>query len=641
MTEPRATEARQPLGERQLSAVLTEFARTMVTDFPIEAILDRLVDRIVDILPISAAGVTLIQPGSDPRYVAASNSSALEFEKLQTELGEGPCMLAFDSGKSVEVPDLSVEDRFPTFGPKALAAGMAAVFTFPLNHGASRFGALDLYRDTVGPLTPEAMGIAETLADVVASYMLNAQAREDLQKFSDQSRQASLHDALTGLPNRLLLIERLDHAFQRSRRTHRASAVYFIDLDRFKTVNDTHGHGIGDELLIAVAERLGRLLRPSDTLARLAGDEYVVICEDMDSPDHAAAIGERITAALGRPFLLSGVEVVMSASVGIAYSTGMETSSEQVLHDADMAMYQAKHKGGSRQQLFDPREQYVAERQAALEQDLHQALHNHELHLDYQPIASTDAGRISGFEALLRWHHPTRGLVPPSTVIPFAERSDLIVDIGHWVLGQAWADRAKWQREGFGNELTMAVNVSAHQLMSPGFTADVEAVLGSGDADPSLLTLEITESVFVQDSARAVLVLEDLKKLGVSIALDDFGTGFSSLTYLQRFPIDIIKIDRAFVADLDQPTSSAIVESVVTLAHKLGMSVTAEGVETPEQYRRVAELRCDSCQGYYFAKPMPAAQIDLLLSGESGSNGVLLLPMPAPNGDGLLPELPL
>ena len=250
----------QPWGERELSAVLTDFARTMVTDFPIEAILDRLVDRIVDILAISAAGVTLIEPGASPRYVAASDESALRYEKLQTELGEGPCLLAYHSGEAVQVPDLRTETRFPKFAGCALAAGMMAVFTFPLHHGDRELGALDLYRDTPGELSEESLTVAQTLADVVASYLLNAQARDDLQDSSHRSQQASLHDALTGLPNRVLLLERLEHAFLRSRRTQRASAVYFIDLDLFKTINDTHGHAVGDELLVAVA---GPGLRPS------------------------------------------------------------------------------------------------------------------------------------------------------------------------------------------------------------------------------------------------------------------------------------------------------------------------------------------------------------------------------------------
>lgn len=627
------TEERQPSGERELSSVLSEFARTMVTDFPIEAILDRLVERIVDILAISAAGVTLIEPDTVPRYVAASNKSALRYEKLQTELGEGPCLLAYNSGETVEVPDLRTETRFPEFTPRALAAGMMAVFTFPLYHGDSRLGALDLYRDTPGALTREAITIAQTLADVVAAYVLNAKARENLQDSSDRSRQASLHDALTGLPNRVLLLERMEHAFLRNRRTNRAAAVFFIDLDLFKAVNDTHGHGIGDELLIAVASRLAGLLRPADTLARLAGDEYVAVCEDLDSASQAAAIGDRMTAALEQPFTLSEVEVTISASIGIAYSYRGDQNAEVLLHDADMAMYQAKHKGGARQQLFDPREQGVADRQASLERDLHQARKRGELHLEYQPIVTTDNGQVTGFEALLRWKHPTRGMIPPTTLIPLAEQSPLITEIGQWVLDQAWTDRKGWQRQPGTEDLAMAVNVSAHQLMSPGFTAEVAAILRAVDIRPELLTLEITESVFVQDSERAMLVLNDLKDLGVRLALDDFGTGYSSLTYLQRFPVDIIKIDRAFVADLEHDHAShAIVEAVVSLAHNLGMTVVAEGVETAEQHHEVRKLGCDFCQGYYFARPLPATGIQNLLQQRSGSgNPHLPAPMTSSN----------
>lgn len=553
----------------------------------------------------------------------------MRYEKLQTELGEGPCLLAYSSGEAVEVPELRNETRFPKFTPRALDAGMKAVFTFPLYHGDRRLGALDLYRDTPGELTPESLTIAQTLADVAAAYLRNAQAREDLQDSSDRSRQASLHDALTGLPNRVLLLERLEHAFLRSRRTKKASAVFFIDLDLFKAVNDTHGHGTGDELLVAVARRLTGLLRPPDTLARLAGDEYVAICEDLDSTSHAAAIGARMTAALNRPFALSEVEVTISASIGIAYSDDGDHNAEQLLHDADMAMYQAKHKGGARQQIFDPREQHVTDRGDGLESDLHHALRSGGLHLEYQPIVATTDGHIIGCEALLRWKHPTRGMIPPTTLIPLAEQSHMTSEIGQWVLELAWTDRNRWQHKPGSDDLAMAVNVSAHQLMAPGFTADVAAILEAGHTDPALLTLEITESVFVQDSDRAHLVLGDLKDLGVMLALDDFGTGYSSLNCLQRFPVDIIKIDKVFVAHLERNRANhAIVEAVVNLAHNLGMTVVAEGVETIEQHHEVAELGCDSCQGYYFARPMPANNIDYLLEQRDGQAGNSYLPAP-------------
>ena len=270
----------------------------MVTDFPIQGILDHLVERIVDILPVTAAGVTLIAPGSDPHYIAASNDAALRFEQLQTELGEGPCVDAYHTGIAIAAPDLSHETRFRRFSPRAVDAGLAAVFTFPLHRGALRLGALDLYRDTPGPLSPESMRAAETLADVAAAYIVNAQAREDLQDSSDRSREAALHDALTGLPNRVLLLERIAHAFQRAQRSNKTLAVFFVDLNRFKEVNDSYGHDVGDELLVAVTARLTEILRPGDTLARLSGDEFVILCEDFDDATQAEPVARRIDAAL-------------------------------------------------------------------------------------------------------------------------------------------------------------------------------------------------------------------------------------------------------------------------------------------------------------------------------------------------------
>lgn len=276
--------------------MFSEFARTMLTDFPIQGILDHLVQRIVGVLPVTA-GVTLISPGSDPRYVAASNAEALLFEQLQTDLGEGPCVMAYQIGEAVSVPDLLEETQFPRFGPRALDAGLAAVFTFPLRHGAGQLGALDLYRATPGPLDADAMSAAQTLADVAEAYLLNARARDDLQQSADRSRQSSLHDPLTGLANRTLLLERLEHGLRRRRRTDCMMVILFVDLDQFKLVNDAHGHLVGDELLCAVANRLTGMLRAGDTVARLAGDEFVIVCEDVTAaPEGVDAIAARVGA---------------------------------------------------------------------------------------------------------------------------------------------------------------------------------------------------------------------------------------------------------------------------------------------------------------------------------------------------------
>lgn len=625
---PYASQALGPLGgavvKEELADILSEFARTMVTDFPIQGILDHLVRRIVDVMPVTAAGVTLITMGLEPRYVAASNPAALRYEKLQTELGEGPCLAAYDSGEAVSVPDLSVEDRFPGFTPRALRAGLAAVFTFPLRHEDLQLGALDLYRDTAGPLTPESMVAAQTLADVAAAYLINAQARADLVDSSEQSREAALHDSLTGLPNRALILQLIEHAFRASRRSQKISAVMFVDLDRFKEINDTHGHHVGDELLVAVAERLTRLLRPGDSVARLSGDEFVVLCEDVADTASVDSLAVRLDAELSRPFDLSGVEVTASASIGIAFTGEGVDSPEELLLDADLAMYQSKRERINAEDVLDLRQLHLAGHQAGLARGLSGAIDREELHLEYQPIVESSDGRILGVEALLRWTHPSRGPISPKVFIPFAERSGLIIDLGRWVLEQACADRRHWQHHSPA-DLTMWVNVSAHQFMSPGLAHTIAATLSDTSTDPSLLMLEVTEGVFVRDEKRALVVLDELKRIGVTLALDDFGTGYSSLGYLNVMPIDAIKIDQSFVAKLtDQPSSRGIVSAIIGLAHGLGMTVVAEGVETSEQHEELTRLGADLCQGFYFARPMVATLADPLVGLRRDGSSVRL-----------------
>jgi diguanylate cyclase (GGDEF)-like protein len=339
----------------QLSDVLSEFARTMVTDFAIQGILDHLVKRIVDLMPITAAGVTLIAGSLDPRYVAASNGEALRFEKLQTELREGPCLAAYLTGQPVLVPELRTEKRFPKFAPRAVAAGLEAVFTFPLRHGDSQLGALDLYNGSAGALPTDSMSAAQTLADVAAAYLLNAQARADLQLSSDRASAAALHDPLTGLPNRALMLERLKHAFGRARRTGSICAVFFVDLDNFKAVNDTYGHRAGDELLIAVAGRLIGTLRPGDTVARMSGDEFVILCEDMAGEAQTDAIRARVDAALAVPLVVLGTELRVTASIGVAFTDSGDGAPERLIHDADQAMYRMKHSRDQQRHLADLR----------------------------------------------------------------------------------------------------------------------------------------------------------------------------------------------------------------------------------------------------------------------------------------------
>ena len=335
--------------DEKLAEVLSEFARTMLTDFSIERILDRLVERIVDVMPVSGAGVTLMSPRGVPRYVAASDRTALGFERLQFDLGEGPCMDVYENGQAVCVANLGEETRFPKFTRGALESGLAAVFAFPLRHGNGQLGALDLYRQTCGPLATASLKSAHTLADVAAAYLINATTRADL----DASRKVALHDPLTGLANRVLLFEFLDQALLRAGRSGKDLAVLFCDLDRFKWINDTFGHQVGDELLVAVAEGLAGLIRPSDTLARLAGDEFVIVCEGLNGDSEAKMIGERIIDSFPTPFLLSVGRVDVVASIGIALGGQSTIASHDLINDADRAMYQAKQRGGAQCQVLD------------------------------------------------------------------------------------------------------------------------------------------------------------------------------------------------------------------------------------------------------------------------------------------------
>jgi diguanylate cyclase (GGDEF)-like protein len=609
------------MATEELSDVLSEFARTMVTDFPIQGILDHLVQRIVEILPITAAGVTLISPGLDPRYIAASNDAALRYEQLQTDLGEGPCLAAYHSGEAISVPDLRDESRFPRFARRALAAGLTAVFTFPLRHDDQLLGALDLYRDTAGALSPDALRAAQTLADVAAAYLINAQARADLQAASEQSLESSLHDPLTGLPNRILLMQHLEHAFLRGGRSGKLMAVFFLDLDGFKQINDKYGHQVGDDVLTAVAERLTGVLRPGDSLSRLSGDEFVILCEDLDDAAQANVIAARFDEALYPSLAIANGELHLRASIGVAFTGHGTSAPADLLHDADLAMYRTKRFKRDDHHVLNLRELHLAEHQSGLARGLPGAPERGEMQLAYQPIVDTSDGRITGVEALLRWMHPSRGVVSPTVFIPFAEQSGQIIALGQWVLEQACHDSRQWQRY-HGDEIVMSVNVSPHQFMAPGFAAMVASVLKATSTDPRLVSLEVTESIFVQDTQRALIVLDQLKSIGVRLALDDFGTGYSSLSYLKTLPTDTIKIDQSFIADLsDTRAGPTVLTAIIQLAHGLDMTVVAEGVETADQRQALSTLGSDSCQGFYFARPMPAFDFAALLDSEAGARG--------------------
>lgn len=359
--------------EGKLAEVLAEFARTLVTDFSIQSILDHVVERVVEVLPVSAAGVTLISADMGPRYVAASDGQALRCEQLQDDLREGPCLAAYASGEMVAIRHLDRDDAFPRFAPAAASAGLGAVLAVPLHHGDTCIGALDLYCDTPGELAAHDMEVAQTLGDVVAAYLQNAQIREEARASAAHFEHQALHDSLTELPNRALLRERMAHVAQRAQRSHAKAAVFLVDLDGFKQVNDRYGHHVGDQVLVGAASRLARIIRSGDTLARLAGDEFVVLCEDVRRPSDAEMLAHRFNKALSEPFQVADTELMITASVGLAFSGPAEEVSDELLVNADMAMYQAKRRGGAGHHVVDLRKPPDISERAGQEVDLRSA----------------------------------------------------------------------------------------------------------------------------------------------------------------------------------------------------------------------------------------------------------------------------
>ncbi|HEX7094731.1 MAG TPA: EAL domain-containing protein [Acidimicrobiales bacterium] len=424
------------------------------------------------------------------------------------------------------------------------------------------------------------------------------------------------HDKLTGLPNRVLLQARLDEGINHARTHNSSIAVMFLDLDNFKIVNDSFGHAAGDQVLVGFAERFRKLLRPGDVLGRFGGDEFVVLLENVSSASDATPVAERLLEDLKRPFRLRDNPVFLTVSVGIAVSQGGRDSSEVLLRNADAAMYQAKERGRSRIEIYDEGLPGRAAHRLQIEGDLHHALEAGQFVLHWQPKIALDTGRIISAEALLRWQHPERGLLLPAEFVSITEELELIHRIGEWVLADAIRQRAQWQDE-HGDEApwSIAVNVSALQLAGPKVVDTVERVLSRWQWAPERLVLELTESVLMDESTEAHAMLARLKELGVQLAIDDFGTGYSSLSYLHRFPVDQVKLDRAFVANLRADgEGSPIACAVVNMAHALGISVTAEGVETEQQLLGLRAIGCDRAQGFYIARPMPADEFTALLA---------------------------
>jgi diguanylate cyclase (GGDEF)-like protein/PAS domain S-box-containing protein len=431
-----------------------------------------------------------------------------------------------------------------------------------------------------------------------------------------QIQELAYFDGLTKLPNRRLMMDRLQHALISHTRSKQNGAVLFVDLDDFKTLNDTYGHSEGDLLLQKIAARLTSVVRGGDTVARLGGDEFVVILEDLcenpvEAADKVKNIGQKILAAIGRPFALSAREQQSTASIGAVLFADAPDSRDELLKLADIAMYQAKAAGRNTMCFFDPKVQAAVRARASMEEDLHQAIVRGELQLYYQPQLSR--GALVGAEALIRWQHPRRGMVSPGEFIPLAEETDLILRVGAWVLQAACAQIAAWAGRPEASTLTVAVNVSARQFRQPDFVEQVLSALDRSGADPQKLRLELTETMLLDNVENVIAKMTALKSRGLSFSLDDFGTGYSSLAYLNRLPIDELKIDQSFVRNLPADTNSgAIAQTIVALGKIMGLAVIAEGVETEEQRKFLARIGCQSFQGYLFGRPVPVEEFEKL-----------------------------
>lgn len=427
----------------------------------------------------------------------------------------------------------------------------------------------------------------------------------------------AFHDPLTGLANRALFLDRLAQALKRNRHeVNHLFAVLFLDLDRFKIINDSMGHLLGDKLLIAIAGRLSQCLRPADTIARLGGDEFTILLENLSHEDEALKIAERIHQKLIHPFFIDGFEIFSTASMGIAFNDNEYQKPEEMLRDADLSMYCAKEQGRNRYTIFDNSMHTLALKRLHLEHDLRKAIENEEFEVYYQPITSLTEGKLTGFEALVRWQHPQKGLVSPIEFIPIAEETGLIVPIGNWVLKQACQQLKDWENKFPEHpHLKMSVNLSGKQIREPNMIEIIDQILRETGLKGSQLKLEITESILIENIEVATKMLLELRERDIHLSMDDFGTGYSSLSYLHRFPVNTLKIDKSFVNRLESGDHhSEIVRAIVTLAHILNMDVIAEGIETTHQLAKLKLLKCEHGQGYFFAKPLTRNEAEILIA---------------------------
>lgn len=603
-------------------AIVNRIVQAMRKTLVLEAVLQTTVDQLQEALEVSRCFIVQHTSGQPSRVQFVSQTAgACEFCQ------DAPCnfynayqeTLMKDQPVILHQLDRSNGGEVQQF---AQSCQIASGILMPLLYQQTYLGGICLQQcDRPRSWTANEIALVKAIADQCAiaihQAQLYQQAQTELaerQRMEAQLRHDAFHDALTGLPNRALLINRIEHALQlaqrRLRRNHSTTpfrfAVLFLDLDRFKVVNDSLGHTAGDELLKKVAQTLRSCLREGDTVARLGGDEFVILLEDIQCVTDAIEAAQRIHQELKPPILVDGHEVFISTSIGIALNSGHYLEPAQLLRDADIAMYRAKKRGRGGYEMFDASMYTHALRQLQLENDLQRAIDRREFRVYYQPILSLDSQCIEGFEALVRWQHPDRGMMAPGEFIPIAEDTEIITLIDLWVMREACRQLWNWQQK-FPRlpALTMSVNLSGKQFSHGELIAQIDQALNDSGIAGSQLKVEITEGVLIENAEVAATILQQLQARQIQVCLDDFGTGYSSLSYLHRFPIDVLKIDRSFITLLETDLDKLeIVKAIVNLAFNLGLTVVAEGIETPRQLLSLQSIKCHAGQGYHFAPPL-------------------------------------
>jgi diguanylate cyclase (GGDEF)-like protein len=605
------------LHERErLLEQLSQIQRAIARRAPLDQIMQTVTTGARELLGVEMAGLNLVEP--DNRNLASMTACTGLAPEVVAGLQRVPLPAFGVSGLAILGGELILIEDYahsPIAVPEVARARLKSAMAVPVHENGAVVGSLVVGSYTVGrEWDKSSQEILTAFAEHVSLAITDAKTLEAM-------NQAFL-DSLTGLASRALFMTRMEDAFAHS--TTGGVAALFVDLDRFKVVNDSLGHAAGDQLLIRVAERIQACLRDGDTAARLGGDEFAVLLPAVDGDTEVVPVAQRILESLRAPFDLGGKETFISSSIGVAYCAADGNDAQELMVRADLAMYQAKKLGKDRYEIFQPAMQAAFQAGLQMEADLRRAVVRHEFELRYQPIVNLRTREISGLEALVRWQHPERGIIPPLEFIPLAEETGMIVPIGDWVLREACRQAARWNEQRDGQLLTVSVNLSAVQLDQGNLPELVASALEESGLPAKALVIELTESLLVDHRTSTLTQLEAVKAMGVRLAIDDFGTGYSSLAYLRRFPVDIIKIDKSFVDEVgDEPTAAALTLGIIQLGQALHLSTIAEGIEDLDQLNELTDGNCELGQGYYFAEPLTDTAMGELLFPAQGESPLL------------------